>query len=189
MSCNAEPVLSALWAGEDKPSSSRVSVSLAGDAYLCAASAPGDVDVHLPELAHQLVDRVGVDLGEIDVNAALAQVRLQARSGEPGNHGPETRSVADQGHWDANRDVTVAAGPVAGPHPSPTRMLLVIAGPAPGLGDGDAQILGGRSFAGGGSLPGGPGGRRVGGGQPDRCQQPVGFVHLDLALGQQVQHT
>src|SRR5262245_66194182 len=113
MSCNAEPVLSALWAGEDKPSSSRVSVSLAGDAYLCAASAPGDVDVHLPELAHQLVDRVGVDLGEIDVHAALAQMRLQARPGEPGNHGPEAHTVADQRDRHANRDLTVAAAPEA----------------------------------------------------------------------------
>src|SRR5207247_9289313 len=61
----------------------RGSLSLAGDAHLRLTSVPrDDVDVHLPELAHQLVDRVDVDLGEIHVHAALAQTCLQARSGE-----------------------------------------------------------------------------------------------------------
>src|SRR5258707_9812553 len=102
----------------------RGSLSLAGDAHLRLTSAPrDDVDVHLPELAHQLVDRVDVDLGEIHVHAALAQTRLQARSGETGNHGPETHAVADQRDRHANRDLPAVAAHGAGPHPSPTRML------------------------------------------------------------------
>ena len=40
----------------------RGSLSLAGDAHLRLTSAPrNDVDVHLPELAYQLVDRIDVD--------------------------------------------------------------------------------------------------------------------------------
>src|SRR2546428_9217587 len=105
-------------------------VSLAGDAHLRLASAPrDDVDVHLPELAYQLVDRVDVDLGEIHVDAALAQMCLQARSAEAGNHGSETHAVADQRDRHANRDLAAAAAHVAGPHPSPTRRLPVVAGP------------------------------------------------------------
>src|SRR5204862_8135862 len=116
-----------------------------GDAHLRLSSAlRHDVDVHLPELAHQLVDRVDVDLGEIHVHAALAQACLQARSGEAGNHRPETYAVADQRERHANRDLTAAVARVSGRHPGPTRVLRIVAGPAPGLGARDAQVLGGR---------------------------------------------
>src|SRR5262249_38983381 len=122
------------------------SPSLAGDADLRLVSASrDDVDVHLAELAHQSVDRVCVDPGEIDVHAALAQTCLQVRPGEAGNHGPETHAVADQPDRHANRDLTVAAAHEARPHPGSTRMLPVVAGPVARPGDGDAQVLGGRS--------------------------------------------
>src|SRR4029078_7460753 len=80
---------------------------LAADAYLRFARI--DFDVRVAELLEHLFEGGGIELREVDVDAALAQPRRDGIAGKPGNERAEAHPALHDRNRHADVDVLVAA--------------------------------------------------------------------------------